>query len=79
MCEVEKIWIINDVDNNGELDFAEIKDYLQQMVSGIEYSADLLEDIFIDIDKDGSGTIDKKEMFNFLKILMSMQNSLVFK
>ena len=28
ICEVEKIWIIYDVDNSGELEFKEVVDYL---------------------------------------------------
>ena len=29
-CEVEKIWIMYDRDNNGTLDFDEIVDYLKE-------------------------------------------------
>ena len=31
MAEVEKIWIMYDLDNNGTLEFDEIQQYLQQM------------------------------------------------
>ena len=31
VAEVEKIWILYDLDNNGELDFIETKAYLKEM------------------------------------------------
>ena len=34
LAEVEKIWILYDLDENGTLDFEEIREYLREMASG---------------------------------------------
>ena len=70
ISEVEKIWIIYDVDNNGTLDFDEIRDYLDQMAfPSLSMSMEQLYKIFQMIDSDGSGCIDKQEMILFIKRL----------
>ena len=67
VAEVEKIWILYDLDNNGELDFAETKAYLKEMAYPyLSIPDDKLDDLFRSIDYDGSQTIDKVEMQLFV-------------
>ena len=67
LAEVEKIWILYDLDNNGELDFAETKAYLKEMAYPyLSIPDDKLDDLFRSIDYDGSQTIDKVEMQLFV-------------
>ena len=71
LSEVEKIWILYDLDNNGELDFDETRAYLKEMAYPyLSLSDDHLEKIYRSIDEDGSGTIDKMEMKLFVQKLM---------
>ena len=47
MAEVEKIWIMYDLDDNGSLDFDETKAYLKEMAyPNLSISAQKLEKIF---------------------------------
>ena len=63
MCEIERIWIIYDKDNNGKIDFDELVIYLKERAyPHLDLSMDQLESIMTSMDKDGNGTIDKKEM-----------------
>ena len=67
ISEVEKIWILYDLDYNGELDFEETKAYLKEMAYPyLSLSDNQLDTIFKSIDFDGSGTIDKTEMKLFV-------------
>ena len=59
ICEVEKIWIIYDIDNNGELDFKEVADYLNEKTFPKGLTTEQLNHIFKIIDTDGSGSINK--------------------
>ena len=77
VAEVEKIWILYDLDNNGELDFTETKAYLKEMAYPyFSITDEKLDEIFRSIDCDGSGTIDKKEMKLFVQKLMREQKFL---
>ena len=53
MAEVEKIWILYDLDDNKELDYEEIKMYLREMAyPHLELTEKELNEIFMSIDKD---------------------------
>ena len=79
LSEVEKIWIIFDIDNSGTLEFNEIIDYLQQMAfPQLDLSLSDIKHIFEKIDKDDSGAVDKDEMTVFLTKLMELQRNLEF-
>ena len=72
ICEVEKIWIIYDVDCSGELDVDEIMEYLEEMAfPKLNLSLKQAKKIFRHIDTDKSGTINKEEMTDFLTHLMN--------
>ena len=58
-CEVEKIWILYDVDGNGSIDFDEVAEYLNIMAAQNKLTKEQVKIIFDQIDKDGSGSIDK--------------------
>ena len=63
ISEVEKIWIVYDVDDNGTLDFPEIREYLEKMAfPSLSMSMEQLHQMFMAIDTDGNGCIDKQEM-----------------
>ena len=72
MCEVEKIWIIYDRDDNRTLDFEEVIDYLKERAyPHLSLSIEELRSIMETIDIDGNGTIDKAEMGTFLHKVLS--------
>lgn len=80
LAEVEKIWILYDLDKNGKLDIKEIKDYINTMaVPSLVLSDSELTSVFNKIDTDGDGYIDKKEMESFLKVMMFLQQNLHFR
>ena len=80
LAEVEKVWILYDLDNSGELEFDEIEKYLKEMAfPHLTHSDDDLHKIFDEIDTDGSGAIDKQELYHFIKKLMEKQYDLQFK
>ena len=80
LSEVEKIWIIYDIDGSGKIDQAEIADYLSQMVEPeMHLERGHVTAVFKLIDDDDDGQVDKKEMECFLKVLCLMQQNLSFK
>lgn len=80
LAEVEKMWILYDLDGSGTIEHDECASYLREMSSPtLELSDKEIMDIFCLIDMDGDGQIDKLEMICFLKVLMLMQNNLSFK
>lgn len=80
LSEVEKIWIIFDIDNSGKLDKAEIKDYIKYMAGdGLTLTDNQIEQIYQLIDNDNDGCIDKTEMEVFLRAMMMLQEDLNFK
>ena len=67
LAEVEKIWILYDLDGNESLDFEEIQKYLEERAfPHLSLSEDDLKDIWNKIDIDGDGTINKEEMAIFV-------------
>ena len=73
ISEVEKIWILYDLDDNGTIDFDEMKLYIQETAfKSLKLSDSQLNEIYGTIDKDGNGTIDRDEMAQFLKLLIDM-------
>ena len=78
LAEVEKIWIIYDLDGNETLDFDEIKSYLEERAfPHLTLSdADLVE-IWNKIDMDGNGTINKEEMEVFVHKLLEKEGNLL--
>ena len=69
IAEVEKIWIMFDLDNNKTLDFKEIQTYVNLMVPKVELSDEEVFDLFQAMDTDSNGKIVKNEMLQFLKKL----------
>ena len=60
LSEVEKIWILFDIDQSSFIEKDECMLYLQQMTEPrLELSNDQVDEIFELIDFDNSGTIDK--------------------
>lgn len=79
LAEVEKIWIIFDLDNSGSLDRDEIKDYIKFMAgSALTLNNEHIDEIYSLIDSDNDGSINKKEMEIFLNALMHVQSNLTF-
>ena len=69
------VWAKYDVDNNGQLDYGETKKFTLEVTSQIvkddpsfkNPTEEELEKVFKELDKDGSGLVDKSEMFEYLK------------
>ena len=79
LAEVEKIWIIFDVDSSGHLDKVEIKDYIKYMAGpSLTLTDEQIDEVYALIDTDNDGSIDKQEMEIFLKAMMSLQDDLTF-
>ena len=77
MAEVEKIWILYDLDDNGELDYEEMADYLKDMTYPyLNLTDDEISKMASKIDIDQSGLIDKKEMTNFVLELIQADRSI---
>ena len=68
---VDDIWRDYDADCSGELDKEETRkfvfDTLKEMSDDCQFSQDDFEKCFKEFDTDGSGTIEKNEMVNFIK------------
>ena len=80
IAEVEKMWILYDIDNSGSIELQECTHYLNEMAyPALELTNDQVKFIFNVIDFNGDGSIDKQEMICFLKVLMLMQSNLSFK
>ena len=68
MAEVEKIWILYDLDGNDTLEFEELKGYLEERAfPHLTLSRDQLVAIWNKIDIDGDGTVNKEEMAIFVQ------------
>lgn len=73
LSEVEKAWIIFDLDNSGFLDKEEVKDYIKYMAGPLlKLTDDQIDNVYNLIDTDNDGQIDKSEMCIFLKAMMSL-------
>lgn len=80
LSEVEKIWIIFDVDSSGKLDKDEIKDYIKYMAGDrLKLTDRQIDQVYELIDTDNDGSIDKLEMEIFLRAMMLLQEDLTFK
>ena len=67
LCEVEKVWTVYDLDDNGSLDYEEIVLYLKEMAfPHLDLCDEMIEIIFDKLDTDGDGTITKHEMESFI-------------
>ena len=79
LSEVEKVWIIFDLDNSGSLNKDEIKEYIVQMAGPVLTLTDeQIDEMYHLIDTDNNGSIDKQEMEIFLRAMLSMQEDLTF-
>jgi len=71
---IDLIWEEYDTDKSGDLDKAEAKKFVMDLLvySGAtsQYTDEGFEQLFTQFDKDNSGTIDKTEMAAFIKHLM---------
>ena len=80
LAEVEKIWIIFDLDCSGRLDRDEVKDYIKFMSEQVlDLDEKQIDELYSLIDTDNDGSIDKEEMMIFLRAIMFLQKGLSFK
>ena len=67
---VDEIWSSYDVDQNGVINKSEARDFVQTYMPdfqpGFQYTDQTFEALFSQIDSDGSGELDKKEMAAFV-------------
>lgn len=64
---IDKIWEKYDTDKSGELDYKETKRYVKDIIGHIP--EEVVLQVFTIFDKDGSGTIGKEEMIEFMKMI----------
>ena len=76
-AEVEKIWILYDLDSNGSLSFDEVKVYLQEMSHNI-LSEQELKSLFTAIDTNNDNSINKEEMSTFIENCMDNDKNFGF-
>ena len=80
LAEVEKIWIMFELDKDSKLQIDDIKDYVHAMtVQRIELTGEQIMELCKAIDTDHDGMIDKQEMQLFLRAMMILQKDLSFK
>ena len=76
LSEIEKMWILYDVDESGMLEYGEVVMYIKEMAPNLVLSDEKLELLFNQIDQNYNGVIDKKEMEIFLEGVMDNQMNL---
>ena len=60
LSEVERIWILYDLDENGTLDLDEMSLYIRETAfKSLNLSELQIKEIYKKIDADGNGTIDR--------------------
>jgi Ca2+-binding EF-hand superfamily protein len=74
--KIDEIWIKYDTDKNGVLDREETRTFVRENFEALGTDRSLLEEdkfnaVFNNFDKDGSGGIDKSEMYKFIKSIVS--------
>tara|TARA_B110000305_G_C18831875_1_gene356117 strand:+ start:133 stop:375 length:243 start_codon:yes stop_codon:yes gene_type:complete len=75
LSEVEKIWILYDLDGDGHLAYEEVATYLRDRAYPyITLSDDEVSTVFNSIDHDESGTIDREEMNIFVEKLIELHD-----
>ena len=80
LSEVEKIWILYDLDMNNTLEFEEIQKYLREMAfPHLTLSDDQVQKLFDSIDDNGDRQVTKEEMMLFVQKLLEQQKNLQFK
>lgn len=69
---VEEAWPTFDILKRGELDKYQTKMFIQTRIySGADYPEATFNKVFEDMDADGNGFVDKDEMKEFIKKLLS--------
>ena len=75
-AEVEKIWILYNLNEDNALEFDEVRDYLMDCAQpAIRLSDRQIHDIYTSIDTDNSGTVSKKELEQFIRLMMGGHGS----
>ena len=75
-AEVEKIWILYNLNGDETMDFMEVMDYLiDNSKPRLTVNNQQIQDIYNRIDKDRSGLITKPELEQFIRTLMEQQTS----
>ena len=71
-AEVEKIWILYDIDQNGNLDYEELVQYFNEVaVPCLSLTQTQMHEMFNELDEDNNQNISKMEMEVFLaKLIM---------
>jgi hypothetical protein len=59
LCECERIWITYDENEDGELDFDEVYNYIETSVPYLGLTKDEVWDLFDEMDDDGNGILDR--------------------
>ena len=72
LAEVEKVWILYDLDYNDSLDFEEVTLYLTEMAyPHLTITDEQLKLLFESIDLNKDGAVVKSEMTEFIRKLMA--------
>ena len=71
LSEVEKLWILYDLDNNQSLEYKEIRQYIQDVTDPVMIlEEDEIREIFQSIDTDNSGSVQRPELTEFIRFIM---------
>jgi hypothetical protein len=73
---IDKIWDTYDVDKSGKLDKEETKKFAQDCMNNLgpgEFDEEAFEEVFQNFDKNNNGTVERKEMIDFINKLLNEQ------
>ena len=79
LAEVEKIWILYDLNNDQSLDFSEMEVYIKDVTGPrVNLSHAQIYDLIQIIDSDKNGEISKHELTQFMRKIFYSKNSFSF-
>ena len=75
LAEVEKLWILKEINNDDALNYDQFEDYIMHNnIPGFKLSKDQILEVFHKMDKNSDLSIDKNEMYFFLTAVLNLNH-----
>ena len=72
-CELERIWIMLELNSDSNLEFEQVLDAFQKMgLRFVKLSQEQIKEAFDSFDKDKNGVMDQAEMAEFVTVLLKI-------